>query len=94
MLNFNTINLNTVHALRGETSRRRADQLSVWRWIAATGVDRLEAYVSGGVNNTGITGVPAHAAVCMHVSPASDFQGFSPKTKARHFQRWKVATLS
>jgi hypothetical protein len=45
-----------------------------------------------GINRT-TTGVQAHAAVRMHVSPATDvFWAYCLKDKATHFQRWKIAT--
>jgi hypothetical protein len=61
------------------------------------GQDRLDQATFGivdtvtGIDNT-MTGVPAHAAVRMHVSPATGaFWAYCPKDKATHFQRWKVA---
>ena len=55
---------------------------------ALMGRNRLEA-----TSNTGITtGVHAHAAVRMHVSPVfGTFWAYCPKSKTDHFLRWKVA---
>lgn len=54
----------------------------------ANGENRLQA-----TSNTGIdTGVHAHAAVRMHVSPVfGKFWAYCPKSKTHHFQHWKVA---
>ncbi|MGB5757033.1 MAG: hypothetical protein WBM50_08975 [Acidimicrobiales bacterium] len=53
---------------------------------AVTGDNRLQV-------NADITGVHAHAAVCMHASPVTGFTwAYGPKTKTNHFQRSKVAT--
>jgi hypothetical protein len=47
---------------------------------------------TAGINRT-MTGVSAHAAVRMHLSPATGvFWVYCPKDEATHFQRWKVAT--
>lgn len=64
----------------------RARLAANWRSRAdVAGVDRLEV-------NTGIDGVKAHAAVCMHAFPVNGaFWGYTQKTKTSHFQRWKVA---
>jgi hypothetical protein len=55
---------------------------------AVTGQNRLMATM-----NTGITtGVHAHAAVRMHVSPVfGKFWAYCPKSETDHFLRWKVA---
>ncbi len=57
--------------------------------VVAMGQNRLQA-----TTNTGITtGVHAHAAVRMHVSPVfGKFWAYCPKSEASHFQRWKVAS--
>lgn len=57
--------------------------------VVDRGQNRLQAAM-----NTGITtGVHAHAAVRMHVSPVfGTFWAYCPKSEKDHFQRWRVAS--